>query len=141
MNINITDILNSFKNIKNILNIVILKCYDILFTKNGIIKNYGFYMIISILFLHFVFIIIFYIKYLKLIKEKIKKIIYGIQNWYLVKREENRKRKIESEKLKQERLKKKKLKNLKKIKIKKKAVLKCLFLMIIIVHVNFQILF
>ena len=31
-----------------------------------------------------------------------------IQNWYLVKREENRKRKIESEKLKQERLKKKK---------------------------------
>ena len=36
MNININEILKGFRNIKNIANIAILKCYNVLFSKNGI---------------------------------------------------------------------------------------------------------
>ena len=110
MKINTREIFDSFKNFKNIANIVILKCYNILFSLNGIKRNYGFYMNIVIVILHFIFIIIFYRKYLSIIKEEIKKIIYGIKNWYLVKIEEKLKRQRELEKLKKEKLKKKRLK-------------------------------
>ena len=48
------------------------------------------------------------------------KIIYGIKNWYLVKREEREKRKLELERLKQEKLRKKKAENNKAIKITRK---------------------
>ena len=74
MKINTDEILNSFKNIKNVINIVILRCYNVLFSKKGVIKNFGFYIIIPILFLHFVFIFIFYTKFLIIINEKITKI-------------------------------------------------------------------
>ena len=106
MNINMADILNSFKDLKNIFNIVLLRCYNVLFTKDGIIKNFGFYIIISILLLHFIFIIIFYRKYLKIIKEKINKIVYALKNLYLVKRKERAKRKKELKKAKQSKAKK-----------------------------------
>ena len=59
--------------------------------------------------MHFIFIIIFYRNQLDNIKGKISKIIYGIKNWYLVKREEREKRKLELERLKQEKLKQEKL--------------------------------
>ena len=92
MNINTTEILNSFRNIKNIANVRILNCYKVLFSKIGIKGNYGCYMTIPILLLHFICITIFYLKQLNGIKEKITKIIYGIKNYFLVKREEKEKR-------------------------------------------------
>ena len=63
MNINKTEIHESFKDIKSKMNIEIVKCYKVLFTKDGIIKNIAFYLIIIIFLLHLAFIIIFYNKY------------------------------------------------------------------------------
>ena len=42
--INKDKLLNNFKYIRNIANINIIKCYYIIFTKNGIIKNIGNYI-------------------------------------------------------------------------------------------------
>ena len=84
MVINITEIYESFKNIKKIMNIGILKCYKVLFTKDGIIKNLAFYLIIIIILLHFIFIIIFYNKDLNIINSIIEDIAFAINNWELV---------------------------------------------------------
>ena len=104
MNININEILKNFKDIKNTANVVILQCYNSLFSENGPKGNYGCYIIIFILVVHLVFIFIFYRKQPNDIKEKISNIIYGIKNWHLVKieEEERERRKSELDKLKQE---------------------------------------
>ena len=79
-------------NIKNIANINILKCYKTLFCKNGIKGNIGFFIIIPIIILHFIFILILYNKNLNIIKNIIKNIIFGITNWKLI-QEGNRNKK------------------------------------------------
>ena len=94
MNIDVNEIYKNFKNIKNIANFNILICYKVLFNKKGIIKNIGFFLIIPILILHIIFIILFYIKYLNDLKNKIKEIIFGLSNWKLVKKYKKYKRKI-----------------------------------------------
>ena len=67
----------NFIDIKNIANINILKCYKVLFSKNGIIKNYGSYFIISIIIIHLTIAIIFYAnKYYNKIKHMIKRILW-----------------------------------------------------------------
>ena len=99
MVINITEIYQSFKDIKNMINIEIVKCYKILFTKKGIIKNIAFYLIILLLFLHFIFIIIFYCKDSDKIKKRIGDIVFAIKNWDLVIEEEKEKN-TKSKKLK-----------------------------------------
>ena len=95
MNINTTEIFNNFMDVKNYVNIVMLRCYKVLFSKNGIAKNIEFYFNIPIIILHLICIIIFYREQLNKIKEIIQKIIYGIKNWYLVRNEEKRKKKEE----------------------------------------------
>ena len=86
----------NFVNIKNIANINILACYKVLFSKKGLIKNYGFFSLFPIIIIHFVLIILFLAKHsYGDIKEKIKDIKYGIKKWYLVndvekKKEENK---------------------------------------------------
>ena len=85
----------NFMDIENILNINILVCYKTLFTKNGLLKNYGSYSLIIIIITHFIFIIIFYVKKLyNEIKEEINKISLCINNLQLLnkgnKPEENR---------------------------------------------------
>ena len=61
---------DSFKNIKDIFNLKILKCYNILFTKEGIISNKGSYIIIFILFIYLILCFVFFIKgYNSLIKK------------------------------------------------------------------------
>ena len=63
----------NFVNIKNIANVNILKCYKVLFSKRGIIKNYGCLSLMPLLLIHFIIIILFYAKNLyKKIEEKIK---------------------------------------------------------------------
>ena len=43
----------SFKNIKNIINLNILKCYKILFTKEGFISNIGSYILFFTIFCYY----------------------------------------------------------------------------------------
>ena len=102
MNINTSEIFNNFKDIKNIANVVILRCYHILFSKNGIKGNFGCYMIIPIIIMHFIFIIIFYKEQSNYFKKNIKKIMYGIKNWYLVKKEEEKKERLNKDQLRKE---------------------------------------
>jgi len=120
MVININEILNSFKDIKNIANVVILQCYNVLFSKNGIKRNYGFYIIIPFLIFHFICIFMFYLKQLNDIKGKISNIVYGIKKWYLVKKEERKKRKLELERINEEKLRKKNEENNKLSKLTRK---------------------
>ena len=99
MNINKEKLFGNFVKIKNIANINILKCYKKLLNKNGIKRNIGFLIIISIIFFHFICIILFYSKNLNILQEKIKDIIFGIKNWKLVKQDERSKKlKIKKEK-------------------------------------------
>ena len=109
MNIDKEKLFGDFVNIKNIANFNILKCYKTLFSKNGIKRNIGSFIIIPIIIFHFICIILFYFNNLNVIKDKIRDIIFGITNWKLV---------IEDERAKKLKMKKKKEK-LRKIAQKK----------------------
>ena len=78
MNINKDKLFGNFINIKNIANINILKCYNTLFSKNGIKRNIGSLIIFPIIISHFICILLFYTKNLNIIHDKIKDIIFGI---------------------------------------------------------------
>ena len=69
------ELYNNFFNIKNLLNLNVMKCYTVLFTKKGIKNNYGVYIIIPIIFIQIICIILFYSKGYRILKKKIKKII------------------------------------------------------------------
>ena len=118
ININKTKLYENFVNFRNIANVNLLKCYKVLFSKSGIIKNYGCLSLMPLLLIHFI-IILFYAKNLyKKIEEKIKDISNGIKNWDLVKEEEREKKK--QERLKRMQKRKEQLKKLKEEKEKKK---------------------
>ena len=79
----------NFIDIKNIANINILMCYKALFSKKGIIKNYGSYSVILIIIIHLIIIIIFYAKNLyKKILNLIANISFGIKNFQYLKTNE-----------------------------------------------------
>ena len=79
-NVDINDIIHDFKDIKNIININIMKCYYTLFKKEGIIKNIGNYTIDVILIIIIILSILFKIKgYNKLIM-KINMIFENIKD-------------------------------------------------------------
>ena len=100
--INISKLYDNFVNIRNIVNINILVCYKILFSKKGISNNYGSISLIPLLFIHFI-IILFYVKILyKKIEDKIEEISYGIKNWDLIKAERREKRRFKKRKRKNE---------------------------------------
>ena len=71
----------SFSNITNIANFKVMKCFKVLFTKQGILFNIGCYIMLPIILLHFISVIIFYNKDFKELKIIIKKIIYIKKNW------------------------------------------------------------
>ena len=107
MKINRTKLYENFVNIKNIANVKLMHCYKKLFTKDGIIINIAFFVIIPIIIFLFIAIIIFYKKQKKEIFEEIKDIDYAIKNWKLVeagKKERKKKKRLE-------RLNKKRIKN------------------------------
>ena len=80
--INKAKLYENFIDIKNFANIMLLICYKVLFTKNGLIKNYGSYSVIMIIIIHFIIIIIYYSKNLfKQIKKKIIEISHNINNF------------------------------------------------------------
>ena len=94
MKIDKNKLYDNFIDIKNIINIKILKCYDVLINIKGIIKNICFYIIGAIILFHIITIIIFYTSQKNLLNNKIKEIFFAIRNWELVK--QNRSIKISS---------------------------------------------
>ena len=105
--INKEKLIYNFKNIKNSFNFEIMKCINILFTKDGIINNIGNYIISSILLLNIVNSILFIYKGYKYLNETVDNIIIKKQSLC----NENKKNKIK---------KKKKIINLNKRKKNKK---------------------
>ena len=68
-------LLNKFKDVKAISNINVLKCHFLLFNKNGIIKNIGFFALCPIIIFNFFLIFIVNYKEFKKIDENIGKIV------------------------------------------------------------------
>ena len=76
ININSTKLLNNIVDIKNVINLKIMKCYALLFQdEKGIIKNIGFYVISPVILFHIISIIIFYVIEKKIFFKKIEDII------------------------------------------------------------------
>ena len=98
ININQTKLFDNFKDIKNMVNLNILVCYRVLFDKNSLSKNIGFFITIIIIVLHVVFIIMFYKdkNQLNIFEKKIEDIIFGIKHYNIIVMEE----KIQKKKLK-----------------------------------------
>ena len=69
------EIINKFIDIKKTANLDIIKCYKLLFSKEGFINNICSYILLVILFLYFILSIIFCFKGFKEIKNKIFDII------------------------------------------------------------------
>ena len=90
MKINKNQLFKAFVDSNNIANLNILKCYKKLLNKEGIINNIGFYLILSIIFLHIIDIFIFVANNFRLIKEKIKNIVSRINKHQLVKENEKK---------------------------------------------------
>ena len=76
MKINKKKLLDNFKNIKNIVNFNILKCYKVLFSKKGISKNVGFFILIAIITFHSIALFVFYLKEFDLLIYKIKYLFF-----------------------------------------------------------------
>ena len=75
-------LLNSFTDINNIANIKLMKCYNIIFKKEYILKNIGFYIYACLIILDLILLLYFIINdYKELIKEinKIKLYFYIIR--------------------------------------------------------------
>ena len=75
---NKTLLLVGFKDIKNIININIMKCYKNLFNNNWLSNNIGFYLILSIILFHLISVIIFYKKDFDIIKNIISNHVFRI---------------------------------------------------------------
>ena len=90
--INKTKLYNNFLDIKSIANIDFLFCYKILFTKDGLLKNIGSYILLSLILLHIIFIFVFYKKDLPKLKIKIKDIFLARKNLALKKGDKSGKR-------------------------------------------------
>ena len=79
--INKTKLYKNFIDIKNIMNINLLICYQVLFSQKGLSKNYGSYFLMPIIIIHFIIIILFYTKnFINKIIEKINDISFSINN-------------------------------------------------------------
>ena len=57
-----------------------MKCYDTLLSKKGLINNYGFFVLLVIIFIFMICIILFYIKEQNSFKKIIDKIIIYKKN-------------------------------------------------------------
>ena len=81
MKINKTKLYESFINIKNKLNIKLMKCYKVLFGKKGILYNIASYIIILIIIFHTIVIILFYYNKKRILIIQIKDITFCIKNF------------------------------------------------------------
>ena len=65
---------NNFLNIKNNMNIKLIKCYHDVFNMKSLLKNYGFYIFIFIYVIFFICFLLFYCKYFISLKNVFNKI-------------------------------------------------------------------
>ena len=79
ISINKDKFINDITNISNIINLDIIKCYKIVFTKKGLIKNIGNYILISIIIINMMLLLLFTKKGFKEIKNKVEYIIKNNQ--------------------------------------------------------------
>ena len=84
------DKLYKFANIKNLANFGVLKCANLLTIKERMIANIGIYSFIPTIIAYIVCIILFYKFDFKIIKEKIKEILYAILNLKYIKKEKEK---------------------------------------------------
>ena len=73
---NKNDFFKSFTDIENIFNIIILKCYRTVIKIKGLMKNYGFFIIVSVIVFYFIVLIIFITNSFSKIKKEIYNIIF-----------------------------------------------------------------
>ena len=92
-NINTTKMIENIKNIKNVANLNFLICNNSLFCKEGLLKNIASYLIGTIIIFHAINTIIFYIKKLELLKNKISDIIFTIKNLRILKKKKKKTKK------------------------------------------------
>ena len=98
MKIDENKLLDNFKNIKNIANLNLLKCFKVLFSKIGISKNVGFYIFITFIIFHTIVLILFYNKKLDTLIKKIKYLSFAIKYANIKKAGEKGEKKEEGEK-------------------------------------------
>ena len=79
-NVNKIELLNQFKNIKKILNIDIIKCYETLFTKQGILFNIGNYIMSSLILISIIYSILFCYKGYNSFITEIKYLLNNVKN-------------------------------------------------------------
>ena len=72
--INKDKLLNNFKDIKKVLNLDIMKCYKVLFKKEGLVKNIGNYFMNLLIIMILILSILFKIKGFYNVKKQIKEI-------------------------------------------------------------------
>ena len=86
--------LYKFFDIKKVGNFDVLKCINLLLSKEGLFKNIGFYAFIPPFVLYFVCVFIFYKKEYEIIKANIKDLIFARENLkYLQKKPKKKKKK------------------------------------------------
>ena len=112
MKIDTNKLYQNFIDIKNIANLNLMVCYKELFNKQGLLKNIASFSIIPIILFHLIVFIIFYQSKKNDVKNIIKDIDFGINNWYLVQAEIK-----ENKKLKKKKKKKSVIRNKNKVKI------------------------
>ena len=74
------NLMKNFKEVKNLANIKIIKCYKMVFEKENLIKNYGFFILCSILLLSIICKILFCLKYYQSLINEINEIIKAKKN-------------------------------------------------------------
>ena len=105
MKIDKNKLLDNFKNIKNIANLNLLKCVKVLFSKEGISKNVGFYIFIFFIIFHTIILVLFYKKKLDVIIKQIKYLIMAIKFSNLKKTDEKEEKKEKLDDIKEIQLK------------------------------------
>ena len=73
------EFLKSFTNINNIINMNVMKCYKAVIKLNGLLKNYGFFIVCSIVLFYFIDLLIFFVVSFSVIKKEIYYIIYALK--------------------------------------------------------------
>ena len=115
----------NFIDIDNIANIKFMKCYKIVFKKENITKNYGFYILGFIFCLFIVCLFLFYFKYYKIFFEEISDIFLGLNSKKTnLEDVTNNQNKIQNPPSKEKKKKSKKKKGNKKEERKKKVIIK-----------------
>jgi len=128
MIINKEQLFKNLKDIRNLLNLNILICYQELLSFisfSRIIRNIGSFIIIGVIIIHIISIFIFYIVQLKIIEKITKDITFGITNMHLIKKnktKKNTKQKIVKQKKKNKNIKKTKEIRIQPNKVKNKRI-------------------